>query len=76
MLVNDGSNDQSLKILENYALRDTRIKVVNQENKGVAAARNTDWIMLLEITFSTWIRMTGLKITWSSVWWNFRLMRI
>ena len=41
VLVNDGSNDQSLKILENYALRDTRIKVVNQENKGVAAARNT-----------------------------------
>ena len=71
VLVNDGSNDQSLKILENYALRDTRIKVVNQENKGVAAARNT-----VLITFSTWIRMTGLKITWSSVWWNFRLMRI
>lgn len=41
VLVNDGSNDQSLKILEKYALRDTRIKVVNQENKGVAAARNT-----------------------------------
>ena len=30
VLVNDGSNDQSLKILENYALRYTRIKVVNQ----------------------------------------------
>ena len=31
VLVNDGSNDQSLKILENYALRDTRIKVVKNK---------------------------------------------
>jgi glycosyltransferase involved in cell wall biosynthesis len=41
ILVNDGSTDNSLNILQEYAESDNRIKVVNQENKGVAAARNT-----------------------------------
>lgn len=40
VLVNDGSTDRSLSILEAYAVKDTRIKVVSQENQGVAAARN------------------------------------
>jgi len=38
--VNDGSTDKSLEILTQYAQKDTRIKIINQENKGVAAARN------------------------------------
>ena len=38
--VNDGSTDQSLAILEAYAARDSRIKVLSQENKGPGAARN------------------------------------
>ena len=38
--INDGSTDGSLKILENYAAKDNRIKVINQENKGAAVARN------------------------------------
>lgn len=41
VLVNDGSTDQSLSILENYAAIDSRIKVVSQQNQGVAVARNT-----------------------------------
>ncbi len=38
--INDGSTDNSLKILEEYAAKDKRIKVINQENKGQAVARN------------------------------------
>ena len=39
--VNDGSTDNSLSILEGYALEDSRIKIITQENKGLGAARNT-----------------------------------
>ena len=38
--VNDGSTDNSLNILEEYAAKDSRIKVLSQENKGQSAARN------------------------------------
>ncbi|MCD8190927.1 MAG: glycosyltransferase [Clostridiales bacterium] len=38
--VDDGSTDQSPAILEEYAQKDTRIKVLRQENKGAGAARN------------------------------------
>ena len=38
--VNDGSTDNSLAILEKYAKRDSRIKVLSQENKKQGAARN------------------------------------
>ena len=39
--VNDGSTDNSLSILNNYAIASENIKVINQENKGHSAARNT-----------------------------------
>lgn len=38
--VNDGSTDGSLAILEDYGIRDSRVIVVSQENRGQAAARN------------------------------------
>lgn len=38
--VNDGSDDCSAKILEEYAKRDTRILLLHQQNAGQAAARN------------------------------------
>lgn len=38
--VNDGSTDDTQKVLERLAERDTRIRVIRQENKGVSAARN------------------------------------
>ena len=39
--VNDGSTDSSVSILEAYARKDARIKVVSRQNGGVGAARNT-----------------------------------
>ncbi len=38
--VNDGSTDNSLEILEQYAKRDPRIVIVNKENGGLPSARN------------------------------------
>lgn len=38
--VDDGSTDDSLKILKKYAKQDERIKVYHQANAGVATARN------------------------------------
>ncbi len=37
--VNDGSTDGSLRILENYAKRDSRIKIVCKSNGGLVSAR-------------------------------------
>lgn len=38
--INDGSTDKSLEILNSYASRDERIKIISQENAGLGAARN------------------------------------
>ncbi len=38
--VNDGSTDSSLDILNNYAKKDNRIKIISQKNQGQAVARN------------------------------------
>jgi len=40
IIVNDGSTDNSLSIICEYEVRDNRIKVINQKNSGVSAARN------------------------------------
>lgn len=38
--VNDGSTDGSLQILEAFAARDYRIKIINKPNGGLSSARN------------------------------------
>ncbi|MBR3140743.1 MAG: glycosyltransferase family 2 protein [Methanobrevibacter sp.] len=38
--INDGSTDNSLEILNDYASRDSRITVINQKNSGLSASRN------------------------------------
>ena len=40
IFVDDGSTDESLKILQNYAAGDKRIVVIRQRNQGVSVARN------------------------------------
>ncbi|AKL98105.1 glycosyltransferase family 2 protein [Endomicrobium proavitum] len=39
--VNDGSPDNSAEILEEYSKKDSRIRIINQENQGLSAARNS-----------------------------------
>ena len=64
--VDDGSIDGSLALLEQFAARDARIKVVRQTNAGTAAARNTglkmakgDYIFFLDS--DDWIEKNTLQ---------------
>ncbi len=40
ILVDDGSTDRTLSVLEVYAARDPRVRITRQSNGGVASARN------------------------------------
>lgn len=53
VVVNDGSTDNSLAVVE--SINDDRIRIINQNNQGVSAARNIgikkalyEWIVLLD----------------------------
>ena len=55
ILVDDGSPDNCGAICDEYAKKDTRIKVLHQKNQGVSAARNAgieaaqgEWIMFVD----------------------------
>lgn len=51
IIVDDGSNDKSLEIIKELALKDKRIIVLNQKNSGVSSARNKG----MEIAKGQWI---------------------
>lgn len=40
IIVNDGSTDNSLSIIENYESKFKNIDIINQENRGLSVARN------------------------------------
>ena len=81
LLIDDGSTDNSLEICQQYAEKDSRIKVIHQENKGLAGARNTglenshgefvtfvdsdDWLAIDAIDF---YEKTAKKTNSSLVW--------
>ena len=55
ILVDDGSSDGSGAICDDYSQRDSRVKVIHQENAGVSAARNAglraakgDWVTFVD----------------------------
>ena len=55
ILVDDGSTDQTPVLCDNFAKRQSRIKVIHQKNGGLVSARNTgykaatgDWIMYID----------------------------
>jgi len=55
LCVDDGSTDDSGRILDAYAVQDRRIRVIHQVNAGVSAARNAgleaatgDWLMFVD----------------------------
>ena len=50
VMVDDGSTDGSAAIAEAYAAKDSRFRLVQQENMGLGAARNTGWRHLGEGT--------------------------
>ena len=40
IVINDGSTDESLEILEKYAAQDNRIIIINRQNKGLVYSLN------------------------------------
>jgi len=55
IVINDGSTDNTLQILEKYAASDNRIRIVNQKNHGLSEARNVgmqdctaDYVMFVD----------------------------
>lgn len=51
IVVDDGSKDNTLKILKSFDAEDERITIIHQENSGVSKARNTG----LQVVCGKWI---------------------
>lgn len=54
IMVDDGSTDNSFSICQEYVAKDSRFKLIHQENKGLAGARNT-CIKNMHGEYITWI---------------------
>ena len=54
IMVDDGSTDNSFNICQEYVARDNRFKLIHQENKGLAGARNT-CLKYMHGEYITWI---------------------
>ncbi len=75
ILVNDGSNDKSGAICDEYSLKDKRIKVIHKKNGGVSSARNVgieyaltldaDWIVFVDS--DDWITRIYLETLYNMV---------
>ncbi len=55
IVIDDGSSDDTFTIANQFATQDSRIRVINQLNQGVSAARNfgvkealSDWVLFLD----------------------------
>lgn len=66
--INDGSPDNSIAILKKYEQQDSRIKIIDQANQGVSAARNKGIDMsigryIMFIDSDDWIDMDSCEKT-------------
>jgi len=66
LLINDGSNDSSGEICDEFARTDDRIRVFHQKNRGVSSARNKgidnatgDWICFVDA--DDWIEPNSIE---------------
>lgn len=70
--VNDGSTDQSLEILKEYAAKDDRIILIDQKNAGLSAARNVglerasgSYILFLDS--DDWIDLNTCELAYETI---------
>lgn len=72
LCINDGSTDNSLSILREYAQKDERFKIVTQENKGLSVTRNvgiknTNTKYLTFIDSDDWITENYLEVLYNKI---------
>jgi glycosyltransferase involved in cell wall biosynthesis len=67
LLVNDGSSDGSLDVCQQYAAKDSRVRVLDKPNGGVSSARNlglesakAEWVMFADA--DDWIEPNTLEL--------------
>lgn len=70
LLIDDGSLDKSLEICKAWAEKDSRIKVVHQENAGASAARNkgielAEGTYLLFMDADDWIEKNMIEVLYN-----------
>lgn len=71
ILVNDGSQDRSGEICDEYRLKDSRVRVFHKQNGGVSSARNVglenakgEWIAFCDaddFVYSEWLENFNIK---------------
>ncbi|OPH61728.1 hypothetical protein BC351_00360 [Paenibacillus ferrarius] len=71
ILVNDGSNDDSLKICQRYCEQDNRIILISKQNEGSIATRNkgikiskSEYVMFVDA--DDWIDKTAIEILYNT----------
>ncbi|WP_415775094.1 glycosyltransferase family 2 protein [Shewanella oncorhynchi] len=72
IVVNDGSIDRTLLIVEEYQNKNEQVVVINQENKGVSAARNealkiSKGKFIVFIDSDDWIQQNYLKFSHAKI---------
>lgn len=72
IIINDGSTDNSLSICNEYKEKDNRIRVISQENRGLATTRNVgiensraDYIMFVDS--DDYIHLDIVKILYENI---------
>lgn len=73
--VDDGSPDNSIKILKEYEKKDSRIKIIRQQNRGLSGARNTgiknsrgEYIFFLDS--DDWLPLNSLELLYKDILLN------
>ena len=73
--VDDGSPDNSIKILKEYEKKDSRIKIIRQENGGLSSARNIgikdsrgEYIFFLDS--DDWLPLNSLELLYEDILLN------
>lgn len=59
--IDDGSTDGSGEILDEYEIKDSRVRVFHQKNRGVSYSRNRG----LDIASGKYIYFLTVMITWN-----------
>ncbi len=70
--INDGSQDNSLKILKDYSTVDDRIQIIDKPNCGVSAARNdgikkSSGIYITFVDSDDWLEPNTIEVLYNSI---------